>query len=53
MSWPFKKYVWEGMREKERENFDGPFSGRDSNRALASLEGISETIKLIKDIHQD
>jgi hypothetical protein len=53
MSWPIKKYVWEGVMKKARDNFDGLCSGRDSNRALASLERLSETIKVIKNIHQD
>lgn len=43
-----------GRNEKKaREIFDGLFSGRDSNRAFASLEGLSETMKQVKYIHQD
>ena len=49
----FSKICLGGNEKKAREIFDGLCSSRDSNRALASLEGLSETMKQVKDIHQD
>ena len=42
-----------GNEKKAREIFAGLCSGRDSNRAFASLEGLSETMKQVKYIQQD
>jgi hypothetical protein len=53
MSWPVQKFVWEGIIKKTGEIVFGLCSRRESNRALASLERRSETMKQVKDIHQD
>lgn len=48
MPWPIQKYVWEGMREKHHKFLMACVPAEIQTGALASLGGLSETMKQVK-----